>query len=148
MHDSSICLPDRLSSGQTGHKPSKRRNGAALGFIRGSGCDPYMAPNATPFRVEVELSDVDRSKYASLELRPARHPSESMRSLVTRTLAYCLSYEDGIEICGTANLAELRAEASAGRIHRAGDIDMWTFAASLLDAVEARFERNLSLAQR
>ena len=55
-----------------------------------------MAPNATLYRVDVELSDVDRSTYETLELRLARHPSESMRYLVTRTLAYCLSYEEGI----------------------------------------------------
>jgi uncharacterized protein YaeQ len=152
-----------------------------------------MAPNATLFRLEVDLSDVDRSNYAQLELRPARHPSESMRYLVTRTLAYCLSYEEGIafskggisstdeppvvvrdhqgillawidvgtpsadrvhkaskaarrvEIYGASNLADLRAEAAGGRVHRASEIDVWTFDGSFLDALEARFERNLSL---
>jgi uncharacterized protein YaeQ len=49
-----------------------------------------------------------------------------------------------VEIYGASNLAYLRSEAAAGRIHRAHDIDVWTFAASFLDAVEARFERNLS----
>jgi uncharacterized protein YaeQ len=55
-----------------------------------------MALSATVYHVEVELSDVDRSTYAMLDLRLARHPSESPRYLVTRTLAYCLSYEEGI----------------------------------------------------
>ena len=44
----------------------------------------------------VTVSDVDRGVYETLDLRVARHPSESMRYLLTRTLAYCLSYEDGI----------------------------------------------------
>ena len=44
----------------------------------------------------VQLSHVDRGVYESLDLRVAQHPSESMRYMVTRTLAYCLSYEDGI----------------------------------------------------
>lgn len=55
-----------------------------------------MALSATVYHLEVELSDVDRSTYATLDLRLARHPSESVRYLLTRTLAYCLSYEEGI----------------------------------------------------
>ena len=34
--------------------------------------------------------------YEALDLRLARHPSESARYLLTRLLAYCLSYEEGI----------------------------------------------------
>jgi uncharacterized protein YaeQ len=55
-----------------------------------------MALTATVHHFEVSLSDVDRGVYESLELRVARHPSESARYLWTRTLAYCLSYEEGI----------------------------------------------------
>jgi uncharacterized protein YaeQ len=46
--------------------------------------------------VEVSVSDVDRSVYETLDLRVAQHPSETMRFMLTRTLAYCLSYEEGI----------------------------------------------------
>ncbi len=55
-----------------------------------------MALGATMYRFSVNLSDVDRGVYETLDLRLARHPSESMRYLVTRMLAYCLSYEEGI----------------------------------------------------
>jgi uncharacterized protein YaeQ len=55
-----------------------------------------MALTATMHHVEVTLSDVDRSVYERLDLRLARHPSESARYLLTRLLAYCLSYEEGI----------------------------------------------------
>lgn len=55
-----------------------------------------MALGATMYRFTVNVSDVDRGIYETLDLRLARHPSESMRYLVTRTLAYCLSYEEGI----------------------------------------------------
>jgi len=55
-----------------------------------------MALTATLHRLRVELSDVERGVYESLDLRVARHPSESMRFMLTRTLAYCLSYTDGI----------------------------------------------------
>src|SRR5215510_6847741 len=55
-----------------------------------------MALGATVYHFGIELSDVDRSRYEALDLRLARHPSESLRYLLTRTLAYCLCYEDGI----------------------------------------------------
>ena len=55
-----------------------------------------MAQTATIHHFEITLSDVDRSVYESLDLRVARHPSESARYLVTRTLAYCLAHEEGI----------------------------------------------------
>lgn len=55
-----------------------------------------MALSATVYHLEIALSDVDRNVYETLDLRVARHPSESMRYFLTRTLAYCLSYEEGI----------------------------------------------------
>ncbi len=55
-----------------------------------------MALTATIYHLTVDVSDVDRGVYETLDLRLARHPSESMRYLLTRTLAYCLSYEEGI----------------------------------------------------
>ncbi len=55
-----------------------------------------MAQTATMHHIEIALSDVDRGVYESLDLRVAQHPSESMRYMLTRTLAYCLSYEEGI----------------------------------------------------
>jgi uncharacterized protein YaeQ len=51
---------------------------------------------ATIFRFEVQLSDVDRGVYEALTFRVAQHPSESDEYLVTRVLAYCLEYADGI----------------------------------------------------
>jgi uncharacterized protein YaeQ len=55
-----------------------------------------MALTATIYKLEVQLSDVDRGVYETLELRLARHPSETMRYLLTRALAYCLNHEEGI----------------------------------------------------
>ncbi|NUP05548.1 MAG: YaeQ family protein [Polyangiaceae bacterium] len=51
---------------------------------------------ATIYRFEVTVSDVDRGVYETLDLRLALHPSETMRYLLTRTLAYCLCFEEGI----------------------------------------------------
>jgi uncharacterized protein YaeQ len=57
-----------------------------------------MALTSTIYNASVELSDVDRGVYESLDLRLALHPSETMESMVTRLLAYCLEYTDGIEM--------------------------------------------------
>jgi uncharacterized protein YaeQ len=55
-----------------------------------------MALSATVYHLQIELSDVDRGVYEALDLRLARHPSESMRYLLTRVIAYALLYEEGI----------------------------------------------------
>ncbi len=55
-----------------------------------------MALAATVYHLQIELSDVDRGVYQSLDLRLGRHPSESMAYLLTRVLAYCLCHEEGI----------------------------------------------------
>jgi uncharacterized protein YaeQ len=55
-----------------------------------------MAQGDTLYRVQVALSDVDRGVYESLDLRLARHASESSTYFVSRLLAYCLCYEEGI----------------------------------------------------
>jgi len=56
-----------------------------------------MALTATIYNFDVELADADRHRYESLNLRLARHPSESEEYLVTRLLAYLLEYDEGIE---------------------------------------------------
>src|SRR6188768_1391808 len=55
-----------------------------------------MALGATIYVFSMQLSHVDRNVYETLELRLARHPSESAEFLVTRLLAYCLEYTEGI----------------------------------------------------
>lgn len=56
-----------------------------------------MALTSTIYNFAIELSDVDRGVYESLELRVAMHPSESAEYLVTRVLGYCLEFTEGIE---------------------------------------------------
>ena len=56
-----------------------------------------MAQTATLYSFEVELAHVDRGVYASLAFRVAQHPSETDDALLTRVLAYCLEYTDGIQ---------------------------------------------------
>ncbi|GAB3204262.1 YaeQ family protein [Nocardia tengchongensis] len=55
-----------------------------------------MALNATLHTFNVQLSDIDRGVYEELDLRVAQHPSETAEYMLTRVLAYCLEYEEGI----------------------------------------------------
>ena len=55
-----------------------------------------MALSSTVYVFDIRLADADRSVYESLSLRVARHPSESPEYLLTRVLAYCLEYQQGL----------------------------------------------------
>jgi len=57
-----------------------------------------MALTATIYTLETELADVDRGVYEKLTLRLARQPSETPEYMLTRFLAYCLEYGEGIEL--------------------------------------------------
>lgn len=59
-----------------------------------------MAIGATIHTFDVQLADVDRGVYEDFSLRVARHPSETPAYMVTRLLAYCLEYEEGIAFAG------------------------------------------------
>jgi uncharacterized protein YaeQ len=55
-----------------------------------------MALSSTVYNFDVQLSDVDRNVYETIAMRAARHPSETEEYLVTRVLAYCLEFAEGI----------------------------------------------------
>jgi uncharacterized protein YaeQ len=55
-----------------------------------------VALNATVYSFEITLNDADRGVYQALAFRAARHPSETAEFLLTRVLAYCLEFCEGI----------------------------------------------------
>ena len=96
-----------------------------------------MAHGATVHQFAIQLSHVDRGIYESLDLRVARHPSESEDFLCARVLAYCLEHREGLAF--SKGLAEPELPAlevrdltgalqawidigtpTAARLHRAG----------------------------
>jgi uncharacterized protein YaeQ len=80
---------------------------------RARGMIACVALTATVYNFDIDLSDVDRHVYQKLSFRVARHPSETEGYLVTRVLAYCLEYAEGIAF--SAGLAEPDAPALAVR---------------------------------
>jgi len=57
-----------------------------------------MALTATMYRFAIQLSDVDRGVYETLDLHVARQPSETAEYMLTRVLAWCLEYTEGIAL--------------------------------------------------
>ena len=57
-----------------------------------------MAQTATIYTITVDLADMDRGVYETIDLRVARHPSETAEYMLVRILAYCLEYEEGIAL--------------------------------------------------
>lgn len=55
-----------------------------------------MALPATPYKVECNLSDMDRGVYESLRFTVARHPSETEERLGARLIAYALWYNERV----------------------------------------------------
>ncbi|PZP23869.1 MULTISPECIES: YaeQ family protein [Pseudomonas] len=51
-----------------------------------------MALQATTYKVEINLTDLDRSVYDTARFTVARHPSETEERLVVRLIAYLLWY--------------------------------------------------------
>ncbi|MDH0892873.1 MULTISPECIES: YaeQ family protein [unclassified Pseudomonas] len=53
-----------------------------------------MALQATPYKVELNLTDLDRNVYENLRFTVARHPSETEERLAVRLIAYALWYHE------------------------------------------------------
>jgi uncharacterized protein YaeQ len=57
-----------------------------------------VAQTATIYSIAIDLADMDRGVYETIELKVARHPSETAEYMLTRVLAYCLEYQEGITL--------------------------------------------------
>ena len=75
------------------------------------------------YHFQFELSDIDRGLYESLDFRIYQHPSEISAYLLTRALAYALSYQDGLEF-STEGLSDPEAPALKS-LGNHGAIDKW-----------------------
>lgn len=78
-----------------------------------------MAETSTIYTVGIDLADIDRNRYEQLELRVARHPSETAVFMLARILAYCMELTDGIEMTpgvSSTDLPAIIARDLTGRI--------------------------------
>jgi uncharacterized protein YaeQ len=81
-----------------------------------------MALTATVYHLEIDLSDVDRGVYETLDLRLARHPSESMHYFLARAIAYALFFEEGIAFSRGLSTTD---EPAVWVKDRQGNVTLW-----------------------
>jgi uncharacterized protein YaeQ len=81
-----------------------------------------MALNATIYKAELQISDMDRHYYATHALTLARHPSETEQRLMVRLLAFAL-YADERLVFGKGLSSD--DEPDLWRRDHAGDIEQW-----------------------
>jgi uncharacterized protein YaeQ len=78
-----------------------------------------MAQPSTVYKASIELSDVDRGVYETLQVTVARHPSETEERLVARLLAYTIFHEPELSfakgICA-ADEPDLWVKGGDGRV--------------------------------
>lgn len=73
------------------------KNPGSLG--QGGVSKRWMAAT-TLYRFKIDLSDVSRGFYETLDLRAAQHPSENLPYLLTRVIALALNFEPGLAFTG------------------------------------------------
>jgi uncharacterized protein YaeQ len=60
-----------------------------------------MALTVTLYRFQIELSDIPRGIYETLDFRVAQHPSEALPYMLTRVLAFVLNTQEGLSFAPT-----------------------------------------------
>lgn len=78
-----------------------------------------MAQPSTIYRAGIQLSDIDRSLYETLQVTVARHPSETEERLLARILAYALYYEPDLTFTrgvGAGDEPDLWVKGPDGRV--------------------------------
>lgn len=81
-----------------------------------------MALGSTIYNFDISLSDVDREVYEQISLRVAQHPTETDEYMLTRVLAYCLEFCEGIEL---AKALEDPSQPAVWAKNYTGDILLW-----------------------
>ena len=56
-----------------------------------------MAIKPTIFKLKINLSDMDRHCYETLNLTVAQHPSETLERMMVRVLAFCINAQENLE---------------------------------------------------
>jgi uncharacterized protein YaeQ len=110
-----------------------------------------MAAGAVMYNFAIQLADVDRGVYEDITLRAARHPSETDAFMMTRVLAYCLEYVEGISfsegISSTATEPAVLVRDLTGRLTTwievgAPDAERLHFGSRLADRTTVYTHRN------
>jgi uncharacterized protein YaeQ len=81
-----------------------------------------MAPNSTVYKVELQVSDMDRHYYATHVLTMAQHPSETEERLMVRLAVFALYADERLEFGRGLSSDD---EPDLWRTDRNGEIAQW-----------------------
>jgi uncharacterized protein YaeQ len=81
-----------------------------------------MAQNATIYKIELSVSDMDRHYYETHKLTLAKHPSETDERLMVRILAFALNAHEHLEMTKGLSTDD---EPDIWQKSLNGEIDVW-----------------------
>lgn len=81
-----------------------------------------MAQNATIYKIELSVSDMDRHYYETHKLTAAKHPSETDERLMVRILAFALNAHEHLEMTKGLSTDD---EPDIWQKSLSGEIDLW-----------------------
>lgn len=81
-----------------------------------------MALQSTPYKISLDISDLDRGIYATVKFTMARHPSETELRLSARILAYALFYHEHLDFGRGLSESD---EAALWEVNLSGEIEHW-----------------------
>nr|MBP6581631.1 YaeQ family protein [Sphingorhabdus sp.] len=81
-----------------------------------------MAQNATIYKVELSISDMDRHYYETHKLTVAKHPSETDERLMVRIVAFALNAHENLEMTKGISTDD---EPDIWQKSLSGELDVW-----------------------
>lgn len=81
-----------------------------------------MAQNATIYKVELSVSDMDRHYYETHKLTVAKHPSETDERLMVRIVAFALNAHENLEMTKGISTED---EPDIWQKSLSGALDVW-----------------------
>lgn len=81
-----------------------------------------MAQNATIYKVDLSVSDMDRNYYETHKLTVAKHPSETDERLMVRVLAFALNAQDHLEMTRGLSTDD---EPDIWKKNLSGELELW-----------------------
>jgi uncharacterized protein YaeQ len=84
--------------------------------------EQIMAQNATIYKVELSISDMDRHYYETHKLTVAKHPSETDERLMVRIVAFALNAHEHLEMTKGLSTDD---EPDIWQKSLSGELDVW-----------------------
>lgn len=81
-----------------------------------------MAKNATIYKIELSVSDMDRHYYETHKLTVAKHPSETDERLMVRILAFALNAHEHLEMTKGISTDD---EPDIWQKSLSGELELW-----------------------